>query len=181
MTHEKPTPAPVEVTQLKPCPFCGSAAKIIAPLGYGNVRASECSNSDCAATGPWAANQAEAIAAWNTRHSAPAGEVAMQHVAYFDEGQFHWMSGIAPRDCELYAKWSGHTAPVTHPAPPADLGELVEAVAELQLAAFLAGRGSIVTKDDGRTRQSKPGPAMDDYRSMARAALAKHTRAQGEG
>jgi hypothetical protein len=26
-----------------------------------------------------------------------------QHVAYFDEGQFHWMSGIRPRDCELYA------------------------------------------------------------------------------
>lgn len=28
---------------------------------------------------------------------------SMQHVAYFDEGSFHWMSGIAPRDCELYA------------------------------------------------------------------------------
>ena len=28
----------------------------------------------------------------------------LQHVAYFDEGQFHWMSGIAPRDCELYAR-----------------------------------------------------------------------------
>lgn len=27
----------------------------------------------------------------------------LQHVAYFDEGAFHWMSGIAPRDCELYA------------------------------------------------------------------------------
>lgn len=30
------------------------------------------------------------------------GEAA-QHVAYFDDGQFHWMSGIAPRNCELYA------------------------------------------------------------------------------
>ena len=29
---------------------------------------------------------------------------AMQHVAYFDEGEFHWMSGIKPRDCELFAK-----------------------------------------------------------------------------
>lgn len=29
----------------------------------------------------------------------PAG----QHVAYYDDGQFHWMSGIAPRNCELYA------------------------------------------------------------------------------
>ena len=27
----------------------------------------------------------------------------MQHVAYYDEGAFHWMSGIAPRDCELFA------------------------------------------------------------------------------
>lgn len=28
--------------------------------------------------------------------------VKMQHVAYYDEGAFHWMSGIAPRDCELF-------------------------------------------------------------------------------
>lgn len=27
---------------------------------------------------------------------------AMQHVAYFDDGKFHWMSGIAARNCELY-------------------------------------------------------------------------------
>lgn len=26
-----------------------------------------------------------------------------QHVAYFDEGAFQWMSGIAPRECELFA------------------------------------------------------------------------------
>jgi len=29
----------------------------------------------------------------------------MQHVAYVDEGEFNWMAGIAPRDCELYAVW----------------------------------------------------------------------------
>lgn len=40
---------------------------------------------------------------------------AMQHVAYFDEvayfdkGEFHWKSGIAPRDCELYTKWKGQS------------------------------------------------------------------------
>lgn len=28
-----------------------------------------------------------------------------QHVAYFDDGQFHWMSGVAPRNCELYTAW----------------------------------------------------------------------------
>lgn len=54
---------------------------------------------------------------------------------------------------------------------------LVDAVAELQLAAFLAGRGSIRTKDNGRTVQSLPGPTMDDYRRMARAALSL-TKAQ---
>lgn len=37
------------------------------------------------------------------RHRITASQ--LQHVAYFDEGEFHWMTGIAPRDCELYAKW----------------------------------------------------------------------------
>lgn len=36
--------------------------------------------------------------------SVSAAEPKMQHVAYFDEGEFHWMSGIKPRDCELYAR-----------------------------------------------------------------------------
>ena len=51
-----------------PCPFCGGEAKTVSPLGFGNVRAIECCNSDdCAATGPWACNEAEALTAWNTR------------------------------------------------------------------------------------------------------------------
>lgn len=33
-----------------------------------------------------------------------AATAHMQHVAYFDEGEFHWMSGIAPRDCELFTR-----------------------------------------------------------------------------
>ena len=28
----------------------------------------------------------------------------LQHVAYYNDGEFYWMSGIAPRDCELFAK-----------------------------------------------------------------------------
>jgi len=28
---------------------------------------------------------------------------AMEHVACFDEGEFRWLSGRKPRDCELYA------------------------------------------------------------------------------
>lgn len=49
----------------------------------------------------------------------------------------------------------------------------VEMVAELQLSAFLAGRGSIRTKANGNTHESSPGPTMDDYRRMARTALAE--------
>lgn len=57
-------------SELKPCPFCGGEAKIISPLGWGNVRAVECGNSDnCAATGPWFSDEKHAIAAWNTRAS----------------------------------------------------------------------------------------------------------------
>lgn len=37
------------------------------------------------------------------RNRVPAAQPAMQHVAYYDEGEFHWMSGVAPRDCELFA------------------------------------------------------------------------------
>jgi hypothetical protein len=47
----------------------------------------------------------------------------------------------------------------------------VEALAELQLAAFLAGRGSVVTKGDGRTVSAKPAPTVDDFRRMALSAL----------
>lgn len=36
---------------------------------------------------------------------AAVGAHGRQHVAYVDEGKFEWMSGIKPRDCELYADW----------------------------------------------------------------------------
>jgi DnaJ-class molecular chaperone len=48
--------------------------------------------------------------------------------------------------------------------------EVVEAMAELQLAAFLAGRGSVTSMQHG-TRTAKPAPTMDEFRSMAAAAL----------
>ena len=54
--------------KLLPCPFCGGKVKkIVAPLGFGNIRAVECSNALCAVTGSWGRNESEAIAAWNTR------------------------------------------------------------------------------------------------------------------
>lgn len=46
---------------------------------------------------------AEFLARFESTLRAPA----MQHAAYFDEGEFHWMSGIAPRDCELFSPWQG--------------------------------------------------------------------------
>jgi len=55
--------------KLLPCPFCGGDAAIVSPLGAGNIRAVECRNTECASTGPWGKNEAEAIAAWNTRPS----------------------------------------------------------------------------------------------------------------
>jgi len=46
-----------------------------------------------------------ALAALRSPASAsPADVEVMRHVAYFDEGEFHWMTGHAPRDCELYTK-----------------------------------------------------------------------------
>ena len=55
---------------LKPCPFCGSAGKIVAPLGSGNIRAGNCSADNCHASGPWGKDEAAAITAWNTRHDS---------------------------------------------------------------------------------------------------------------
>ncbi|HEX7852096.1 MAG TPA: hypothetical protein VF503_00185 [Sphingobium sp.] len=46
---------------------------------------------------------ADAMLAERAKVAAPDVQ-PMRRVAYFDEGEFHWMSGIAPRDCELYAK-----------------------------------------------------------------------------
>lgn len=65
---------------------------------------------------------------------------------------------------------------LTRPAA-VDAG-VVEAVAELQLAAFLAGRGSVTSMKYG-TRTAKPAPTMNEFRAMASAALA--SRPQGDG
>lgn len=65
----------------------------------------------------------------------------------------------------LQALRTSQLAPVQQPS-----GDVVEAVAELQLAAFLAGRGSVTGMKHG-TRTAKPAPTMDQFRQMARAAL----------
>ena len=53
-----------EQAQLLPCPFCGGEGVIL----WGE--SIKC--SDCGAEGPDAAPLLEAIAAWNTRHTATA-------------------------------------------------------------------------------------------------------------
>lgn len=55
----------------------------------------------------------EAEVAINGAHFRPSAAAKMQHVAYYDEGQFHWMSGIAPRDCELFAAIRHESAKAT--------------------------------------------------------------------
>ena len=65
----------------------------------------------------------------------------------------------------LNMAWQTHATEITAARAKLDVAReaQVEAVAELQLAAFLAGRGS--------TRK-EAAPTMDDWRRMARAALA---------
>lgn len=56
----------------EPCPFCGSEnTKIVAPLGFGNIRAVQCANQLCSVAGPWGKTREEAVAAWNQRAAAP--------------------------------------------------------------------------------------------------------------
>ena len=93
MTHDQTTPAPVEVT-LKPCPFCGGEASDSGHIRYGkpltdvwwgddNTPITEAFYCNCMKCGAVSHSgivggyrtKAEAIAAWNARHSAPAGEV----------------------------------------------------------------------------------------------------------
>ena len=86
--------------------FAGQALTSIAdrPLSHGM--------SQLAPNSPMHPDKAAAAAyryadAMLVERSKAKPEKAMQHVAYYDEGQFHWMSGIAPRDCELFAAATG--------------------------------------------------------------------------
>lgn len=75
-----------------------------------------------------------------------------------------------PRDVIGPILASQPTVPMTDNLT-AKIAGLVETLAELQLAAFLAGRGSIQRKASGHRTISREGPTMDDYRNMARNAV----------
>lgn len=78
----------------------------IAVVAMSGLLASEAGVDPYSAS--WAAERAYQIAdAMLAERNKAKPEKAMQHVAYYDEGQFHWMSGIAPRDCELFAAATG--------------------------------------------------------------------------
>lgn len=56
-------------TALKPCPFCGGEAQpALVQAGGIEWAQVECVERGCCASGPTPATEAEAIAAWNTRH-----------------------------------------------------------------------------------------------------------------
>lgn len=67
-----------------------------------------------------------------------------RHVAYHDEGQFHWVSGIAPRDCELYQR----VDPPATPLGRTDMQDNVtQAVEDQRLADFLLKEGGEIAHD----------------------------------
>jgi Lar family restriction alleviation protein len=174
------TPGPVEV-ELKPCPFCGTKRDYYnadAPNFTRRYWTVKCDGCDAQGP-PFSVNsggEAEAITAWNTRIEAArpvSGETVGWKVETSDGGFWFTAEPENPDgfDCEL-------TQTPLYAARPVQ-SELVEAIAELQLAAFLAGRGSIRTKDSGHTVVSLPGPTMDDYRRMAEQVLL--AKATGDG
>ena len=92
---------------LSPCPFCGQSD----PFGLEKLAVQYTSDDEamvvvcerCEAQGPKADCIEDAVEGWNTR-TETGRTMGWQHVAYSFDGEFHWMSGIAPRDCELFAK-----------------------------------------------------------------------------
>ena len=115
MTHDQTTPDPVDVTALKSCPFCGSAdIRHDHPNRAPRVYCGECRVvADCPQR-------------WNTRHSAPAGEV--EPVAWMYERRYLGRTTRELREHKIASPSDGWTETPLYPAPPADVVELVEAL-----------------------------------------------------
>ena len=58
-----------EMTELKPCPFCGGSAQCTNPTTW------QVWCAKCGAIGPWKITREEAIEAWNRRAAKEAAEV----------------------------------------------------------------------------------------------------------
>ena len=78
-----------EAVELKPCPFCNSAAEVIFVTGEAFDWWACCTNKHCGAKIRFTANSSDkadprrsaAIAAWNTRPSPDAGEPVVLRAA----------------------------------------------------------------------------------------------------
>lgn len=202
------TPPPraerIDVTLL-PCPFCNAAPNQgLTKIQYDQLHGEPFQRFEvwcphhCARINR--VNREQSIAAWNTRaHAAPAGEVK----AYAEKlaeclakacGDIAALLTFGNREGDI-RPWTAEYAAVlnaydgkyetpayprpswqasTHSAPPADVGELVEALEPFAKCC------EQIADDEVDEEWAKFRLLIKDYR-RARAALAKHTRAQGEG
>ena len=53
--------------KLKPCPFCGSKAKMILHMEFGNAYIQCLNTEECGIRQEWFDSEKEAIEAWNRR------------------------------------------------------------------------------------------------------------------
>lgn len=84
-----------------------------------------------------------------------------QHVAYYDDGEFHWMSGHSPRNCELY----------TPVQSTSDLRAKAEGLVE-------ALREMVAIQDIMESEGSCDGSFIDPRVDAARQALTKWDQSQ---
>ena len=171
--HEEFTPAPVEVTQGDRelyIELMERAGKLRADLYAGDIRAGKWDHDDCMAI----------IARHRIAHSTPAGEVEPVAWMYTCGHIKHTM--IKRADGSIngipLGDWT-ETPLYAHPAPTSDLVE------EVRRAMRTAEMSAGIMRDHKRTGgwegAEKTANAFDRIARRLRAALAKHTRAQGEG
>lgn len=164
MTHEdQTTPAPVEVTALKPCPVCGNAPKWRGSQHdyIAGIYRLQCLG-ETHLFQSYGATEAICIAAWNTRHSAPAGEV--EPVAWMythPKCTSYWRT--QPDEGHAEDGWT-ETPLYTHPAPLADLMEALKRLLEEYVSNI----------DSHRLGGFYLDPEKEECVVEARAALAKH-------
>tara|TARA_Y100001933_G_scaffold90783_2_gene91768 strand:- start:1003 stop:1350 length:348 start_codon:yes stop_codon:yes gene_type:complete len=96
-----------------------------------------------------------------------------RHVAYYDEGQFHWVSGIAPRDCELYQR-------VDQPATAHRLAPTAQPEVKALVEALEAIKAQTSAEDDAgeNYRWDDREGALDFAYATAAQALAAYHDAQ---
>ncbi|MEW9855892.1 hypothetical protein [Novosphingobium sp. M1R2S20] len=138
---------------VKVCPQCDGEG------GYPDGLDEDACHTECTRCGSngWIVDLEALQSSSRSNPSEQQGDKALQHVAYFDEGEFHWMSGIAPRDCELYAAWPRKPDKALMPE-----GTIMEAARRVH-AAHMEMKGPLAWTWEEATKSF--------YRSLALAAL----------